>query len=95
MSGRRHVNDEGGGGRQPSWGATEQGGERGRTIAIAMVLACCRRGCTRRRGPGPATVVFTHDNLNICERARIDAHDIRVLAVGICAAVGHERQATR
>ena len=55
-----------------------------------MVLACCR-GRTRRRGPDP-TVVTPHDNLDIREGARVDAHDIRVLTVGIRATMRHERR---
>jgi len=39
-------------------------------------------------------VVTPHDNLDIREGARVDAHDIRVLAVGIRAAMRHERRAT-
>jgi hypothetical protein len=53
-----------------------------------MVLACCR-GRTRRRGPDP-TVVTPHDNLDIREGASVDAHNIRVLAVGIRAAMRHD-----
>lgn len=68
-------------------------GTRGRTIAVAMTLACCCRGRTGRRGQ-IRTVVSPHDNLDIRERARVDAHDIRVLAVGIRPAVRHERRAT-
>ena len=82
--------------RQLSRGATGYGGERRRTIAVAMVLACCCRGGTRRRrrrrGPDPAAVVSPYDNLDMRERARVDAHDIRVLTVGMCAVVRHERR---
>jgi hypothetical protein len=47
-----------------------------------VALACCLHGSGARGCPDPPAVVSPNDDLDVGERTRVDAHDVRALPSG-------------